>query len=944
MLSFYFQNVRGLRTKLKDFYLATLQESYDIVLINESWLNDSIANSEFFSPNFNVYRKDRDPILSGKKDGGGIIIAVRCTLNSLVKEEWSCDGIVEDLWVQIVLDSGKKLNICCTYVPPHASQYNLQSHLDRVSEIVLENVDDLFLVIGDYNAPDIRWTLDNIKNCYLPNPTKSDSELLVDSYNLLNLKQFNGVTNTNNVVLDLCFSNLDDIIIRSSSTSFVNEDSNHPALELFIKTPNLKFSKKLSYKTFQFKKANYDIINNRINSIDWANNFMHLDSNAMVTLLYKDLNKIICENVNSKLINKKFPIWFSPATKRLLKTKIKLHKKWKKYRNNNDYVSFSSVRKQLKKHIDLDYKNYVSQTEQNLELNTKSFWSFVSNKNKSQKIPSTMSYQGQEINTNQGICDGFSQFFSSVFIPNTLETNISVTPNTVDIFSINCITREQISGHLNKLDISKSCGPDNIPAIFIKLCASSLTDPLYFIYNKSLKEGIFPDEWKLANVVPIFKGGNKGVIENYRGVSLLCIFGKVFEAIITEELFFMAKNKISVNQHGFYRGRSTTTALLPLVQTVLESMSEHRQVDAVYTDFSKAFDRVHHCTLLIRLENFGVHGNLLRWIQSYLGNRTQVVKLNNTVSREVKVTSGVPQGSHLGPLLFLIFINEIGNCFQHCMYSLYADDLKLFAVIETPIQQILVQEDLNRLSNFCSSLRLSLNINKCCSITFSRSKQIHKSEYHINNNKLQDVQQIKDLGVILDSKMTFEYHIDHIVRKALKNLGFIIRTTKDFSSVKSCIILYNSLVRSHLEYAAIIWNPYYQKYIYRIERVQKKFINFINFQFNKRRYFDTYSNNLKFYRVESLENRRSICYIIFLYKILNNKVDSFFCTQSILYAVHNHSVRNQHLFKLHLANTNYLLNSPVTRMQEMYNVKFADIDLFHLSLSSVRRMCLSKFS
>lgn len=319
-----------------------------------------------------------------------------------------------------------------------------------------------------------------------------------------------------------------------------------------------------------FKQANYEIINSLISAIDWNSKFLNLNINDMVTVFYRELDKIIRDNIRTRLINKKYPLWFSSATKRLLGAKIRTHKKWKKYKNDDDYLHFSSLRKQLKKSIDLDYKKYVAQTELNLESNIKSVWSFVSNKNKSQRIPSAMVYGGREINTTQDICDSFSEFLPSVFVSNTPQSSISVTTDVLDNSFINFISKKQISTQLQKLDVAKSCGPDNIPVIFIKSCASSLLDPLYLIYNKSLNEGIFPTEWKLANVIPIFKGGDKSLMENYRGVSLLGVFGKVFEAIISDELFFLVKNKISIYQHGFYRGRSTTTTLLPLVQTTFE--------------------------------------------------------------------------------------------------------------------------------------------------------------------------------------------------------------------------------------------------------------------------------------------------------------------------------------------------------------------------------------
>ena len=465
--------------------------------------------------------------------------------------------------------------------------------------------------------------------------------------------------------------------------------------------------------------------------------------------------------------------------------------------------------------------------------NIKCFWSYVSNKSRSKNIPKFIQ-SGDEIASDDiDVCESFSRYFGSVFEQSDTPSLIK-SSETFATITLNFVTIEQIKNQIDKLDINKGAGPDGIPPVFFKSCKDSILYPLFIIYNnKSISEGTFPAIWKQAQVIPVFKGGDRRIVKNYRPISILSVPGKMLEAIVSDEIFFATKTLISENQHGFFRGRSVVTNLMSFIQNVSDSMSNRKQVDAVYTDFSKAFDKVHHNTLLVKLGNIGIHGNLLRWITSYIFNRSQCVKINNCSSSYISITSGVPQGSHLGPLLFSLFLYDIPGCFLHSGYCMYADDLKMYKTINSLSDCINLQEDISNLYDYCTRNRLFLNIDKCHYITFSRLHENILFSYHINNSELHKIDSINDLGVILDSKLSFETHIEAITRKAYRNLGFIIRITKSFTNPKSIILLYNSLVRSHLQFASVIWNPFYVKYIERVEKIQMKFVHLLNYKFNR---------------------------------------------------------------------------------------------------------------
>lgn len=240
----------------------------------------------------------------------------------------------------------------------------------------------------------------------------------------------------------------------------------------------------------------------------------------------------------------------------------------------------------------------------------------------------------------------------------------------------------------------------------------------------------------------------------------------------------------------------------------------------MYTDFSKAFDKVSHSILIAKLSGLGFHSAFLAWIKSYLSSRNCVVVVDNASSYPFVASSGVPQGSILGPLLFVIFINDISSCFNFSKYLLYADDLKIYSTITNASDSINLQADLNNVVAWCSKNRLKLNINKCFHISYSKSRSITPTSYLIDGEQLTTIGEVSDLGVIFDARFLFHSHLNYAIAKSYSMLAFIRRFSSDFTDPYTLKLLFTSLVRSKLEYAVFIWRPYYVCHINRIERIQ----------------------------------------------------------------------------------------------------------------------------
>lgn len=351
------------------------------------------------------------------------------------------------------------------------------------------------------------------------------------------------------------------------------------------------------------------------------------------------------------------------------------------------------------------------------------------------------------------------------------------------------------------------------------------------IFNKSRRANKFPDRWKVGFITPIYKSGSKNEVSNYRAINILCAISKIFEKLVAKSLFEHVKGKIKKVQHGFFPKRSTETNLLDYLTLLMEATINGGQVDSIYTDFSKAFDIVIHGILLEKLKNFDIGDCLIEWMKSYLLDRTLYVAIGSHRSEKIHPLSGVPQGSVLGPLLFVLFINDMPEIFNaEC--SLFADDNKIFRKISSHQDCLLLQHDIDELPKWCERNGLDLNVKKCAVISFTRSPRKIIFNYELSGTSIERVSNVKDLGIIFDEKLSFNDHVNGVCKKAHQMLGFIFRACKSFSNISSILVLYKAYVRSRLEYCNSVWSPIYHTYCDKIERVQRKFTRMVFYKFN----------------------------------------------------------------------------------------------------------------
>lgn len=870
-----------MRTKTNNIYKNILLNNYDVIVFTETWLNIDVLNSEFIDSRYQVYRRDRTHSeFYSKVDGGGLLIAVRKEIMSrrMADSESSCD----DLWVEVELIDGKivkKIGICAVYTVCSSSPMKLKelnTFLDNTSEVACL-LDDI-IVIGDFNMRFLTWSKAQNADCMVANNYNSElGYALHDFIAITGLNQKNSVLNSENRMLDLVLTNL-SCKVSQSSCLISKLDPRHPPLSISLDLKTYNFLDSVPRSDYNFYKANYLDIVSELKKVDWYERLNCCEGvDEAVEMFYNILHNTIERFVpKRKQRNQAYPTWFTYDLIRLLKEKDKLRVRVRKHNNPRDRLELDIVRKRCKMLLSTCYRNYIDNTESNIKKNPKAFWTFIKQRKSSSRsaIPSMLhSEETGAAGTGQEVVDLFASHFGSIYNDNTrgdLNNSYMVeSPHYTNKIGLIQFRESDVLKVLKKLNPNKGAGPDNIPPLFVKRCAEVLSYPLTLIFNYSLRSGCFPTIWKRARIVPVFKKGDISYVKNYRPVSILSTFSKVFESLVCPILTNHTKTVITQDQHGFQEKKSVATNLLSYVTPIMSEVDCNRQVDAVYTDFSSAFDKVHHSILLDKLRTqYGICASLLSWFRSYLANREQSVVVNGYESSPYIASSGVPQGSHLGPILFILFINDITQCIRNCNCSLFADDMKLSRVIVSADDQLLLQEDLDRVSQWCLSNNMVLNIGKCQHITFTKKRKPIPTHYYINGEEIALVSEVRDLGITLDAKLSFIPQYNNMILKASKMLGFIKRNTKDFRNPSTKILLFNALVRSRLEFCSAIWNPVYVVHSTRIESIQRSFSRHLAFTSSGISSRCSYDERLSFFHLKPLAQRRRMLDLITFQKIV----------------------------------------------------------------------------
>ena len=786
--------------------------------------------------------------------------------------------------------------------PDKAKQLDNDLHA-TIKSMSLNKEYTQILIAGDFNHPDIRWTPtsdeDGEENI-IPIPSRQHNDghsdvtfidCISDSLLQQHVTEPTRYRNEQNPTLDdLVFSNDNQTV---SDLQYKSHLGNSDHIMLTFNT-NFDFDKPKQIKKvkYNFNKTDIPKMKNMLDK-DWQsllvgktpeqsyNTFLEIYKHATEECVPKSYNMV--DNKYNK------PIWMRAETLKLIKKKHHAHIRFLNTKRQPDKDTYNALRNQVTHKVREDRQDFETRLAKEVKENTKVFWRYVNSCKKTRtNLPDLRKKDGTFTNSDQQKAEALNEQFASVFThedktnyPHAPELNLQHLLEDIDI------TETQVKEKLLKLKADKAPGPDAVHPYILKSFAEIFSKPLTMIYNLTLSEKTLPSIWKTGNITAIFKKGDKTLPQNYRPVQLTCIICKTMESIITDNilLHLILNNLEDLKQHGFTRGKSTVTNLIEALNVWSEALSHGFPVDVIYLDYEKAFDKVPHERLLKELYRLGIRGAVLGWITNFLKERKQRVKVNDEYSQYSTVLSGVPQGSVLGPTLFLLYVSQISSILKN-FTSLFADDTKLFTYLlkhnEDSSEMVTelhtstsLQEDINLVTAWSEKYQMSFNLAKCHVLHLGHNNPISEytmykcheikqttagTAYFLQFHTLEKVDEEVDLGVTVDDKLKFSKHVDTKLSKANKMLG-VIRHTFKFLNSNVLTLLYKSIVRPHVEYATPVWSPHLKGDRDKIEKLQRRATKLIPELKDK-----TYEERLRQLKLPTLDYRRLRTDLLLIYK------------------------------------------------------------------------------
>lgn len=895
-------NVQGLcpQTKLSkvSYIKDTLYEkNLTFIALTETWLSDQHLQAELDIAGYTMFRADRNREKAKHgRHGGGVCLYVRDDLASTFQLAISFSNGAVDLLA--VHSKVLELVIVIVYRKPDQlySHRSVSTHFIEALDLVdkyLSSIKEVLpnvILCGDFNLPHARWSDGTSSRSVVGEERKMIDALLNFGINYGLSQCITSPTHFQGNILDLVFVNNEYLCHHFKCINVSKEISHHKIVEV--------------HSTFMFGKSNvqketppafkglhqfnffddsicWDDVNKALQNYDWVTCFDGLDVDSM-TEKFIEVSESICSlHIPVKFVSPGSKQKIPRRRKILMRKRRKLNKQLGKIniseaRRSKLRLMLIEVEKSILKSHSLSQANQEKKAVESIKKNKKYFYSYVN------KLSKTVSKVGPLITDNEVIVSEsepmanlLSKQFSSVFSPQT-----GTIPPAHELFpdadfidsSATCLKDivfdyDDIIKAINELSFTSAPGPDGYSPVLLKNCARTLCYPLYLIYRESLDKSVFPKSLKIGNITPIFKSGSRGKPANYRPVALTSHLSKVLEKIVRNQMldYFESSNLLNDKQHGFRRGRSCISQLLAHFEKIMEELQKGSNVDVIYLDFSKAFDKLDFKTLLLKLKRYGISSKLGRWLYSFLIGRKQYVTVNGFASLLCFVLSGVPQGSVLGPLLFIIFINDVDRDVAVSFLSSFADDTRIGLGVKNDEDRKTLQSDLEAVYSWARNNTMVLNSSKFELLQYGscESSYLYTDS---NGESITAKDSVKDLGIYMSSSAEFSTHINSVVKKVTGLTSWALRCFKCRSSI-FIITIWKTVILPHLDYGSQLWSPYKKCEIQKLEILQKCFLSKIVGTHDL-----SYWEILKTYGIYSLQRRRERYRIIYVWSILEGLV------------------------------------------------------------------------
>ena len=819
-------NIQSFDSKYVEFsaFLDEISLKPHILVLTETWFNSSTCKEILGYKSFHCTR-------SGDVHRGGISVFVLETLN-LSCLHFSC-RVTDDLeHVRIILkpnnENRKNIEIVGFYRPPYRTRIDdFFNSLESILNNLGANNDQI--LIGDFNICGL-----------VRNPLLENYLDIMRSYNFM--PHINKITRPNPHGND----SLIDHIWSNFGFSFKSGVFNEILIsDHFINFAFLPIESSTSKKKIRFRDHSETNIQKMIDGLTNFSLFFPLltatmDSNSKFDLFYDELERIYqtCCTIKTKEIStKKFKKpWIS---QQLLNDIHEKYEIFKRYKNGQiQYDQFLNYKKELKRKLNYAEKNYYLNKFENCRGDSSKTWKLTNNilgtKNKS-KTPHSLIHDYEEITDKTQMCNIFNQYFVNVGsnLASSIQTN-DINPinylgdRLPNSFSFMATTPQEIFNIIKNFE-NKKTSLNYIPIFIIKKISHIISPLLADIFNHSINEGIFPNKLKTGRVTPLHKEGDLTEVSNYRPITSLSVFSKLFEKLVHKRMtsFISRYELIKPNQFGFQKNKCTSDAILEFLENVYDSFNDNKHYLAIFLDFSKAFDTICHDILLRKLEHMGFRGPIYQWIKSFLTNRKQFVNVGNSSSEILNTKMGVPQGSTLGPLLFILYINDMSNSFENLNIVHFADDSTLHTALGKNVNIApQINTKLSNINTWLLANKLHLNIGKTKYMIFSIKDKPPDLNLVIGNSCIERTNVQKFLGIYIDDKITFSEHTNKISTKLSRGVG-VLRKMKQIVPRNVLKQLYYGIIYSKFTYGITCYGSAYQNQIQRLKNLTRRALKLV---------------------------------------------------------------------------------------------------------------------
>lgn len=870
---------------LVEEYLTDTTFHIPIIAVTETWLKPHITNAQIAIPKYQALRSDRK-----QRDRGGTLMYIHEDI-PFTEEESFDNGYCE---LVVCTTKPSDTIIASLYRPPDTSDelfspmlVFLQKYIDEATKNKHKEV----IILGDFNLPCISWPENSVITNFSKHTTECARTLL--SFMSQNfLSQYIDIPTRKNNVLDLFLTNSANLVLHVESEE--TKMSDHKLIN--IKTQyNLNSSvntqkqstDKHSFRALNLHKADYASIREHLKNVPWddlrescsAEEFSELFK--LTVLQVCELNspqRAECNNTinkyyrNRRILNRR---------RRKLQSKLNLTKTISPHKTrliDNLNTKLNDIYIQIKDSITAQKRDAEQRAVQKIKVNPRFFFSYCKkfDKRKSNTGP-LLDSENKLQQDPKVMADLLQQQYTSVFSDPSSEKIRSPSFEHLSENLLENITfsQDDIVSAISEIDTYAACGDEDIPAIVLKSCKEELSYPIWKIWRESLDTGVIPAAYKSQIITPVHKKGSKAKPSNYRPISLTSHVIKAFERVIRKKLvaFLEEENILCRNQHAFRKGRSCLTQLINYIDHVLQNFLENKDTDSIYLDFAKAFDKVDHTLLLEKLHAYRIRGKLHAWFVSYLRDRKQTVVVNGEKSFPAPVISGVPQGTVLGPILFILYLNDMRTCVKHSIISSFADDTRIQKGINIVEDKNLLQTDLNECISWSEANNMQMHADKFELLMHSTgsSKFLQElpfssefNEYSTSDGTcIYPSNIVRDLGINIVPDLQWSPHINSICDNTRRLIAWSLSVFED-RSPDTMLHIYKALIRSKLEYVCPVWDSTKIEDIITLEGVQRYYTSKINTVYNLH-----YYDRLRSLKLMSLQRRRERYSIIMMFKIIN---------------------------------------------------------------------------